>query len=167
MFIRIREEQGYMRRFVVCLLLLVIFFIFPLQVFIIGNEIGIGIQGAVYRYQVTGYGNSLIPITQEIMYIAEGIYSGKTALSIILWASGTVLLTITTWYGLVSTDGSNTDFNRKVSIGLAGSCVCYLISCIAQYGLLFQGPAGVSFPAGIGIILVWLGFLRFFQPEMF
>ena len=121
MFIRITEEQGYMRRFVVCLLLLVIFFIFPLHVFVIGDEIGIGIQGAVYRYQVTGYGNSLIPITQEIMYIAEGIYSGKTALSIILWASGTVLLTITTWYGLVYNDCSNPDFNKKVSIGITGS----------------------------------------------
>ena len=123
-----------MRRFVVPLLLLVIFFLFPFQVFIIGEETGIGIQGAVYRYQITGYGNSLIPVTQDIMYVINGIYSGKTAFSILLWALGTILLTVTTWFGLVFADGSRPDFNCQVSFGLVGSCVCYLFSCIAQYG---------------------------------
>lgn len=155
-----------MRWFVVPFLLLVIFFVFPLQVFIIGEETGIGIQGAVYRYQVTGYGNSLIPITQDIKYVNDGIYSGKTALSIILWALGTVLLTITTWFGLVYTDGRKPDFTKQISLGLAGSCVCYIISCMAQYSIFFHGPAGTSIPMGIGIILVWLGIFRFF-PEFF
>ncbi len=155
-----------MHRFAVPFLLLVIFFIFPFQVFIIGNETGIGIQGAVYRYQVTSYGNSLIPVTQEIMYIVNGIYSGRTAISIILWALGTILLTITTWFGLIYADGSRPDFTKKVSLGLIGSCACYLFSCIAQYGIFFQGPAGTSIPFGIVIILVWLVILQFF-PEIF
>ena len=151
-----------MRRVVVPLLLLVIFFMFPLQVFIIGNETGIGIQGAVYRYQVTGYGNSLIPVTSEVMYIVKGNYSGKTALSVILWALGSVLLAFTTWFGLVHADGSRPDYHRQIGLGLAGSCVCYLFSCIAQYGIFFHGSPGGSFPVGIGIILIWLGIFRFF-----
>jgi len=155
-----------MRRFVVPLLLLVIFFLFPLQVFIIGSETGIGIQGAVYRYQVTGYGNSLIPITTEIMYIVNGNYSGKTALSVILWALGTALLAITTWFGLVYADGSMPDYPRQIGLGLVGSCVCYLLSCIAQYGFFFQSSAGTSLPVGIGLILLWLGIFRFF-PDVF
>lgn len=156
------EEHEYMRRFVIPLLLLVIFFLLPLQVFIIGTETGIGIQGAVYRYQVTGYGNSLIPVTTEIMYIVNGNYSGKTALSIILWALGSALLAITTWFGLVYADGSVPGYHRQIGLGLAGSCVCYLLSCMAQYGFFFQGAAGSSLPFGIGIILIWLGIFRFF-----
>jgi len=151
-----------MRRFIVPFLLLFIFFLFPLQVFIIGDEIGIGLQGAVYRYQVTGFGDSLIPITQEIMYIVNGSYSEKTALSIILWVMGTVLLTITTWFGLVYADGNRPDFNRQVSLGLIISCVCYLFSSILQYGFFFHGPAGTYIPFGIGLILVWTCFIRFF-----
>jgi hypothetical protein len=154
-----------MRRWIVPFLLLAIFFLFPFQVFIIGSETGIGIQGAVYRYQVTGYGNSLIPVTSEIMYIVNGQYTGKTALSVILWALGTVLLTLTLWFSLVNADGTVADYYRQIGFGIAGSCVCYLLSCIVQYGILFHGSPGSSFPVGIGIILIWLGIFRFF-PEV-
>jgi hypothetical protein len=156
------EEYEYMRRYVVPFLLLVIFFIFPLQVFIIGTDTGIGIQGAVYRYQVTGYGNSLIPVTSEIMYIVKGNYTGKTALSVLLWVLGSVLMTITVWFGLVYAAVSRPDYHRKIGLGLAISCMFYLLSCIAQYGIFFHGSPGSSLPVGIGIILVWLGIFRFF-----
>jgi len=152
-----------MRRFLVPLLCVIIFFLFPLQVFIIGNDLGIGIQGAVYRFQVTSYGDSLITIGEEINYIIQGIYSGKTAFSVILWALGTVLLTITTWFGLIYADGNKPDYHRLVRLGLAGSCIIYLISCITQYGIFFNGPAGISLPVGIGIILIWMVWLTYFR----
>jgi hypothetical protein len=161
------EEHGYMRRFVVPLIFLLLLFLFPFQAFIIGNEIGVGMQGAVFRYQVSGYGISLIPIPQEVMYIYYGIYSGKTALSVIIWALGTILLTMTTWYSLVYADGSNPDYNRQISLGLTGSCICYLISCIARYGIFFHASSGTSLPFGIGIILIWLGFFWFFPKDFF
>jgi hypothetical protein len=155
-----------MSRFTIPVLLLVIFFFLPLQVFIIGTETGIGIQGAVYRYQITGYGTSLIPVMQDLLYVTGGTYSGKTALSIILWVLGTVLLTITTWAGLVYADGSMPDYNRQIGLGLAASCICYLFSCIAQYGFFFHGPPGTSLPIGVILILAWLAAFRFF-PEFF
>jgi hypothetical protein len=155
------------RRLLIVIILCGIFFLYPLQVYVIGDGVGIGIEGAVYRYQISSYGTSLIPITSDIMFIIKGIYSGKTALSIILWALGTILLTITTWFGLVYVDSSKPDFNRQVSLGLAGSCICYLFSCIDQYGILFHGPAGISCPAGIGIILVWLCFFWISPKDFF
>jgi len=155
-----------MVRFFLPFLLLLVFFILPLHVYVIGGDTGIGIQGAVYRYQVTVYGNSLIPVTQDIVYVVNGIYTGKTALSVIFWATGTICLTVTTWYGLVYADSTRTDFTRKISVGLAGSCILFLMSCIAQYGLLFHGPAGTSIPFGIVIILGWLGILRIY-PDPF
>lgn len=166
MFIRNPGEYGYMRRCIIAFFLVLIFFILPLQVFIIGNNTAIGIQGAVYRYQVSEYGNSLIPVTQELMYILSGIYTGKTAMSIVLWILGTVLLTITTWFGLVYANDTRSDYYRQTGLGLAGSCVCYLLSCIAQYGFFFRGPAGTSIPIGIVLILAWLAIVWTF-PDFF
>lgn len=145
-----------MNRFLIALLLCGIFLIFPFQVYIIGNETGIGIEGALYRYQVTGYGNSLIPVTSDIMYVANGIYSGKTALSIILWALGTVLLTFTTIFGLIFAFTERSDYLQQIFLGILGSCCCYIASCIAQYGFFFHGPAGVSIPIGIFLLVVWI-----------
>jgi hypothetical protein len=156
-----------MRYLLIPILLVGILFFFPFQVFIIGNDTGIGIQGAVYRYQVTGFGNSLIPLPQEVMYIVNGIYSGKTALSVILWALGTILLTATTWYGIVFAENSIPEkYQRQVILGLTGSCGCFLCSCIIQYGIFLHGPPGTSIPFGIGILLIWLGILRFFPQHI-
>jgi hypothetical protein len=65
----------------------------------------------------------------------------------------------------VFVDTSGPGFNRQVGLGLSGSCVCYLFSCIAQYGFFFHGPAGTSIPFGIGVMLVWTGFICFFPHE--
>lgn len=128
----------------------------PLQVFIIGDYSGIGVQGAAYRYQTSSYGTSMILITQELMYIVNGIYSGKTALSIILWICGTMLLTCTAIFTSINVASSRSDFYRSILYGLVASCAIYLASCIAQYGILFHGPAGISLPVGILFILIWI-----------
>ena len=131
----------------------------PLQIFIIGDYSGIGVQGAAYRYQTSSYGTSMILITQELMYIVNGIYSGKTALSIILWALGTILFTCTMAYSFIRVTEDDDGFYRQIMFGLVGSCLIYLMSCIAQYGILFHGPAGISLPAGIVGMLFWIAFI--------
>jgi hypothetical protein len=142
------------------------FFILPLHVYVIGDFTGIGIQGAVYRYQISGYGVTLIPITRDIVFIKTGIYSGKTALSVILWLLGTILVTCTTIFGLVFVGDPRTDYYRKISLGLIGASTCYLLSCIAQYGPLFNGRAGISIPVIIFLILFWV-ILANKYPELF
>jgi len=154
-----------MRRCIVPILLLGLFFFFPFQVFIIGSETGIGIQGAVYRVQVTGYGDSLILITQEIMYVVNGLYSVKTGSSVLLWALGSCVLALITWFGIVSADSAGPEHYRRISLGLIVACVCYLGSCIAQYGVFFHGAAGTSIPLGVALVLLWLAAIRFF-PEI-
>ncbi len=155
-----------MRPVIIPVLLLGLFFIFPFQVFIIGQEMGIGIQGAVYRYQVTGYGNSFILLPQEVGYVLKGIYTGLTALSVIIWSIGTMILSITIWFALIYMDGTMPDINRKIQLGLVGSCVCFLISCIARYGIFFHSSSGTSIPFGVVVILCWLGILSIF-PDFF
>lgn len=156
-----------MRTWVIAIGLCLFLFIIPLQCFVIGNDLGMGIQGAVFRYQVTPYGTSLIPITHEIGYITSGIYTGETALSGILWIMGTFVLVLTTILSLMYW----TRLSRKTCVyilaGVAGSVILYLVSCICRYGLFFYGPSGTSLPVGILMLAVFALFLstgsEFFQ----
>jgi hypothetical protein len=154
------------RQYILLFLLFVVLFFLPLQVFIVGDFTGIGVQGAVYRYQESGYGTASMLLPREINYVTSGIYTGRTALSIILWASGTILLACTTAYACIHTESPGQRFYRQIGFGLIGSCVIYLASCIAQYGFLFHGMAGFSFPVGIIMILSWIGIFYFF-PGIF
>ena len=154
-----------MRRYFLILLLCGIFFLLPLHLYIIGGDNGIGIQGAVFRYQISGYGNSFITITSDVMYIMNGVYSGRTALSIILWVLGTLLLAATIIFGFTFVGDNREDFYWQISLGLFSTCACYLISCIAQYGFFFSGSAGISLPVGILIIILWVVILNIYTKK--
>ena len=151
------------RRYILLFFLCCIFFVLPLQVYIIGDFTGIGVQGAVYRYQISGYGTSLIPINRDIIFITMGIYSGKTALSVVLWVLGTALVTCTTIFSFIHVDDTNDNYSRQIIYGLIASCVCYLLSCVAQYGFFFHGPAGISLPVGVIMILFCLVVMYYSQ----
>ena len=156
-----------MRRLILIILLCGIFFLLPLHVYFIGGDNGIGIQGAVFRYQITGYGNSFITITSDVMYILNGVYSGRTALSIILWVLGTILLAATIIFGFAFVSDDRKDFYWQISLGLLSTCACYLVSCIAQYGFFFSGSAGVSIPVGILFIVLWVVILNIYIKNNF
>lgn len=130
-------------------------FFFPLQCYTIGDNLGLGIQGAVFRYQITGPGISLIPITSEIGYITSGIYQGKVAISVFLWVLGTFVLVSITILSLVCWNRMTHRTYTTIDAGIAGSCILYLASCICRYGPLFSGPSGVSLPAGILMLAVF------------
>ena len=154
----IRIPDG-VRPWIIPLSLMVFFFFLPLQCFIIGDGLGLGVQGAVYRYQITGSGISLIPVTYEIGYVTSGIYDGKTAVSVIIWATGTFILACTLMLCLIHTNRKNHPRLRVVTIGIAGSCILYFVSLVAQYGVFFSGPAGISLPAGIIMMVLFASFL--------
>jgi hypothetical protein len=155
------------RTWVIAVGLCIFLFILPLQCFIIGDDNGFGIQGAVLRWQTTSLGDSTIPITREINYITEGTYHGKTALMVILWALGTLVLTLTTIISLIFWNRLPQTYIRFILIGLIGSGVLYLASCVAQYGPLFHGPAGISLPLGVLILFIFAVFLSVYQNFLY
>lgn len=152
-----------MSRYIVFFTLCFIFFVLPLHIFIIGDFTGIGVQGAVYRYQTTGYGTLFIPITREIFFVFNGTYWGRTALSVLLWASGTLLFSYTSIIAFIHADDPTKNYYRQVACGLVAACGFYLGSCIAQYGFFFQGPAGISVPVGSIAIPCWIMILNYYQ----
>jgi hypothetical protein len=44
-------------------------FVIPLNIFIISNDIGFGLQWIFFRYQITYLGSSTIPITADLNYM--------------------------------------------------------------------------------------------------
>lgn len=140
------------------LILILLLFVIPLNLYVIGEWIGTGIQWALFRYQETSYGTSLITLTMDSEYITTGILTGKTAVSVSFWIAGTVLL-ILTFIVLAIMMAEELDKNMHISgLLVIATGILYLASCMTQYGPFFTGPAGISIPIGIPIILAigWL-----------
>ena len=159
-----------MRTWIIACCLCIFCFILPLQCFIIGDNLGLGIQGAVFRYQMTIQGNSLIPITRELGYITSGLYSGKSAISVILWTLGTIVLAATTILSLIYWNRLPHPRLMLLLAGLVSASIFYVGSCVALYGLFLSGPAGISIPIGVVIMIMFTIFLYsyqdlFFSPE--
>lgn len=122
----------------------------------IGADQGIGIQGSFYRYQVTEYGPMMITMMQDIMYVISGTYSGRTALSIVLWITGNIFLITTTLLNLTRPEKFMHSIPVVSGFLLIGAGILYVVACIAQFGPFFHGNAGNSLPFG-GFLLVVLG----------
>jgi len=162
-FITRDMQNSDVRTWIISLCLCIFCFVVPLQGYVIGNDLGMGIQGAMFRYQVTGSGNSIITLTQDLSYVTSGIYSGKTANSVIFWISGTGVLVFTTIFTLIYGNRLPQRYLKFIIIGLLGAGILYLGSCVAQYGVLFSGPAGISLPAGVFFLFLLALLLQFYQ----
>ncbi len=140
-------------------------FLVPLNIYVIGDWIGTGVQWALFRYQDTSYGTSFITLFREIEYVTSGIIAGKSAVSISLWIAGAFLLVISCVVLAVMIAEEMNEHIQVPGLMVIASGILILISCMAQYGPLLSGPAGFSVP--IGIPLVWaVGWLIFVQDKM-
>ena len=143
-----------MTRYLISLFLLFLCFFMPIQIYIIGDGIGAGVQGAFYRYQESSYGSSFITANQDVQYVTSGTYSGRTALSVLVWIAGDAMLVIAT---VVSLLGDPYPKDRKLKIIcslLMVSGIVFLISVMLQYGIFLHGVAGISIPFGVPLILI-------------
>jgi len=128
---------------------LVLLLLSPVTVTIIGDRLGAGLRFPLVLYQDTVYGTSVIPFWREIEYVTSGLIGGRSALAILLWTLGTLLLIaaacllVVRWYE---------KGQRPVALLLAGAGAAFLASCVAQYGPLFHGAAGWCVPVGVPLV---------------
>ena len=165
-FFNLHNQNSFVKTRTIALFFCFFYFFLPLQCFVIGNDLGAGIQGAVFRYQTTTSGISLIPITTELAYVTSGVYEGRTAMSVIFWVLGTSILTILTMLSLVYWDRVTHHQFQFIILGAAGAGICYLASCGFQYGVFLSGPAGKSLPIGV-ILLVISSIFMYFHRDVF
>ena len=114
---------------------------------------------AIFRFQITYLGDSLIFIWQDLNYIISGLIKGRSALSGFFWVVGLCFL-LSSFISFVNLTGLK-KFKKYIGISIILSAILFLISIIVQYGLLFSGPAGIAIPIGVPVLFaigVWIYF---------
>jgi hypothetical protein len=144
-----------MNKFKISFLLQCLVFLIPVNIYIIGNWLGTGVQWVLFRYQQTYLGNSLILITREISFVLSGTISGRTAISITLWVIGVILFIIATVLVILANIRKDSPLIKKASVFTITGGIIIVVSIFIQYGLLLNSQAGFAIPVGIpGIFLI-------------
>lgn len=136
------------------LILQIFLFLIPMNVYVIGDWIGAGIQWIFLRYIQAIGKNGIILLYREIGFVISGVLSGRSAIASLLWAAGAALIIIATIliiYGTVKTD--STFIKKAAFVNIAGA-VLFALSVFLQYGILLHGPAGIAIPFGIPVLLI-------------
>jgi len=118
---------------------------------IIGDWIGTGVQFPWFSYIVSYQGTSLISAYSNLGYVTSGILSPKTAISILLWEAGTVLLAAATCL-LLYEHAKRSTRHRVPGLLTILAGIAMLASLIQQYGPLLHGPAGIAIPVGLPLV---------------
>ena len=77
-----------MDKYKISLLLQCLVFLIPINIYVIGDWLGTGVQWALFRYQQTYLGDSLILVTRGITLVLNGTIGGMGGISLVLWAIG-------------------------------------------------------------------------------
>lgn len=125
----------------------------PANIYVVGGNLGAGLQFPFLRYQQTYLGASLITLVDDLGYVASGTIGGRSAVSILLWALGTVLLLAAAGYAVYRRHDGIAGIRKPLALLVAGGAVAYFLSCIAQYGPTLHGQAGFAVPVGVPLIL--------------
>lgn len=133
-------------------LLLALTLILPMNIYIIGDAIGAALQFPLLRYQQTYLGDGVITVLRDFDYVTSGTITGRSALSILLWILGTLLLVAAIIYFAARRQEGYESFRTPLSLLVGGAGGAYLASCFAQYGFTLHGPAGLAVPVGVPLI---------------
>ncbi|HVN65776.1 MAG TPA: hypothetical protein VMT31_04060 [Methanomicrobiales archaeon] len=123
----------------------------PVNIYVIGDWLGAGIQWPLLRYQETYLGRNVISILTDSWYIREGIFHGRTALSTGIWILGAILLVLAF---LIALSQERERLKRVRGYLILSGAVFFMIASVIQYGLFLSGPAGIAIPVGIPILLL-------------
>jgi len=156
-----------MNRFRIPLILQILIFVIPINIYVIGDWLGTGVQWALLRYQQTYLGNSLILVTKDITYVLSGVIGGRSGISYILWATGVLLFIIATILVLYANISEDSAMVRRASLVTITGAVLLTASVMMQYGIFLNSQSGFAIPVGIPVILIigWWMYREKFEDE--
>jgi hypothetical protein len=134
-------------------------FIIPLNIYVIGDYLANGVQWALFRYQQSYLGNSLILIHNDFLYVADGILRGSSAYSTMIWITGAVLL-VAAVIALAIAAVRRTPCLVRPAGFLTITCgVLFFVAMLVEYGPTLANNHGYSIPFGVPLIIfigIWL-----------
>ena len=142
-----------MAKFKIPLILQILIFLIPLNIYVIGDWMGSGIQGLFFRYHQTNIGNSLIVLNREIGFVLNGTITGKSAYASVIWCIGVAFICLATLMIIYAYLRKEPLFIKHSTFLNAGGALLFLLSVIIQYGIFLHGPTGIAIPLGIPVIL--------------
>lgn len=139
--------------------------ILPSTVIVIGDWLGTGVQFPWFSYIRSIQGESLISAYSNLTFIIFGIYTDRTAFSIILWEAGAIFLAASTFLLLYERIVHRPVHHRLPGLLTICAGIAMLASLILQYGPLFHGPAGFAIPIGLPLVFAVGWWLFRCQPD--
>lgn len=150
-----------MTRFRLPLICECLLFLIPLNVYCIGNYLATGVQWALFRYQTSAFGSSLIFVNRDLLYVSGGILKGSSATSTLVWIAATISLAaalVTLIWAAVQDEEVKVRYARILTI-LGGAL--FFIAMLVQYGPALSSDHGYSLPVGVPVVIAtgfWLAF---------
>jgi hypothetical protein len=149
--------------------ILVLLFLLPQSVFVIGDYLAVGLRFPLLRAQLvmqsvtlsggsteTTIAPSIITVVRELQFVVQGIVGspfGKTAIATYIWVAGLAVLIIAAVLVISWQVLGNPDHARYPGPLLFLGGALFIVWAIVQFGPLFYGPVGYSLP--IGIPFLW------------
>jgi hypothetical protein len=137
-----------MPRYRFALISQILIFLIPLNVFMWGDWLIVNVQWALFRYQQSEYGNSLILGYKDIAYISLGLTTGIFNIAAALfWTAGSVILLIGLCITIFAVTKDESGFIKTAS---------YFTLCggiFLSLSALFRFFGGFSIPVGVPVIL--------------
>jgi len=144
------------------LLVQCLIFLIPLNIYMWGDWLLVNLQWALFRYQQSPYGNSLIFGYKDIIYIYLGQSTGLyTIAAAVFWTIGAVILLIGFILTLIAYVGKEGYTIKTASYFTIGGGILFGLSALCR----FKG--GFAIPVGVPIILVigWWMYREQFEPS--
>lgn len=138
-----------MEKYRTSLILQCLIFLIPLNIYMWGDWLLVNVQWALFRFQQSELGNSLILGNKDLLYIyfgqSTGIFNIAAAY---LWAIGTIILVIGLIITIYAYIEEKSSVLKKASFFTIGSGIILALSAACR----FQG--GFSIPIGVPVILI-------------
>jgi len=128
-------------------------FFLPVNIYIIGNWLGVGVQWSLFRYQQTYLGDSSIVFYKDLFYVLNGTLTGKSMIAAEISFTATCVIIVATILLLIANMKYNRNWEKYSAILTLSSGSLFLLSDAIQYGVFINGPAGLVIPIGLPAIL--------------
>jgi hypothetical protein len=123
-------------------------FLIPLNIYMWGGWLLVNAQWALFRYQQSAYGNSLILGYKDIAYIYLGMTTGIFSIAAALfWTAGAAILLIGLFITVLAVTMDKSGFIKKASYFTLCGGIFLCISALCRF------VGGFSIPVGIPVIL--------------
>jgi len=127
-------------------------FAIPLNIILMGNSSGIGIQWPLFRFEITPAEIGFFPITNSFLFAGPG-HSVLSQYFLFFGVLSLVVSYVLLYYRVMKSA-------KETGLLTLLGAILIICSSMMEYGILLSGPAGISIPAGVLLILV-LGILMY------